>query len=233
MTEGTNMEKMLTNREPIQAFWQIRLERVKNALEKNNFKVFVADSASEAKRLVLEDILPATGAKSISWGGTMTMEEIGLGEALRKQTALTKIDPQEQGSPAGVDRLRESLGVDVFVSGTNAVTETGQLVNLDMLGNRISAITFGPTHVIILAGRNKIVSNLEAAMERIRNYVSPAHVRRVSALLGFEMENPCVKTASCHNCKSPMRICNAWSIIEKSYPQERIKVVLVNEDLGV
>jgi len=233
MTEGTNREKMLTNREPIQAFWQIRLERVKNALEKNNFGVFVADSAPEAKRLVLEDILPATGAKSISWGGTMTMEEIGLGEALRKQTALTKIDPLEQGSPAGVDRLRESLGVDVFVSGTNAVTETGQLVNLDMLGNRISAITFGPTHVVILAGRNKIVSNLEAAMERIRNYVSPAHVRRVGALLGFEMENPCVKTASCHNCKSPMRICNAWSIIEKSYPQERITVVLVNEDLGV
>ena len=233
MTEGTNMGKMLAKREPIQAFWQIRLERVKNALEKNNFGVFVADSASEAKRLVLEDILPATGAKSISWGGTMTMEEIGLGEALRKQTALTKIDPQEQGSPAGVDRLRESLGVDLFVSGTNAVTEAGQLVNLDMLGNRISAITFGPRHVVILAGRNKIVPNLEAAMGRIRNYVSPAHVRRVNALLGFELENPCVKTASCHNCKSPMRICNAWSIIEKSYPQERIKVVLVNEDLGV
>ena len=75
--------------------------------------------------------------------------------------------------------------------------------------------------------------DLEAAFERIRNYVSPAHVRRINALLGFEMENPCVKTASCHNCKSPMRICNAWSIIEKSYPQGRIKVILINEDLGV
>lgn len=233
MAEPTSREKRLSDREPIREYWQIRMERVRKALEKNNFEVFLVDSGPEAKRLVMEEILPGTAAKTVAWGGTMTMEEIGLGEALRKRTDLTQIDPMARGMPAGMDHLRKAFSADLFLSGTNALTETGQLVNLDMLGNRISAITFGPTHVVILVGRNKIVRDLEAAFERIRNYVSPAHVRRVNALLGFEMENPCVKTASCHNCKSPMRICNAWSIIEKSYPQGRIKVVLINEDLGV
>ena len=233
MTESASREALLTNREPIQAYWKIRLERLRSRLEKNHFEAYVADSAAEAKRLVLENILPDTGARSVSWGGTMTMEEVGLGEALRKKANLTRIDPMEQGPAPNVEHLRKSLTVDLYFSGTNAVTEAGQLVNLDMLGNRIGAITFGPTHVVILVGRNKVVSGLEAAMDRIRNYVSPAHVKRVSELLGFDMETPCMKTASCHNCSSPMRICNAWSIIEKSYPQGRIKVILVNEDLGV
>ena len=218
---------------PVENYWRLHLQALGEALEKNNFEVFLADSGSEAKRLVMEDILPRTGARSIAWGGTMTMEEIGLGDALRQRTDLTQFDPMAQGLTPDMDHLRKAFTSDLFFSGTNALTEAGQLVNLDMLGNRVSAITFGPSHVVILAGRNKIVPDLEAAFERIRNYVSPAHVRRINALLGFEMDNPCVKTASCHNCKSPMRICNAWSIIEKSYPQGRIRVVLINEDLGV
>ena len=233
MTESTDRQKLLSDRTPIEGYWQIRLERVKKTLEKNNFEVFLVDSGSEAKRVVMEDILPGTGAKSVAWGGTMTMEEVGLGEALRQRTDLTQIDPMAQGLTPDMDHLRKAFTADLFFSGTNAVTETGQLVNLDMLGNRVAAITFGPTHVVILVGRNKIVPDLEAAFDRIRNYVSPAHIRRINAMLGFEMENPCVKTASCQNCKSPMRICNAWSIIEKSYPQGRIRVVLINEDLGV
>jgi len=233
MTETTSRQELLSNREPIAEYWRTRLERVKKALEKNNFEVFLVDSGSEATRLVMEEILPATGAKSIAWGGTMTMEEIGLGEALRGRTDLTQVDPMAQGPMPDMDHLRKAFSADLFFSGTNAVTGAGQLVNLDMLGNRIAAITFGPTHVVILVGRNKIVPDLEAAFDRIRNYVSPAHLRRISTLMGFEMENPCMKTASCQNCKSPMRICNAWSIIEKSCPQGRIRVILINEDLGV
>jgi len=231
-----SFRETFTNREPIQQYWQIQLERVKKTFEKNNFEAFVADSASDAKRLVMEDILPSTGAKSIAWGGTMTMEEIGLGEALRQKTDLTIIDLLAQGASPDerMKLMRQTLTVDLYLSGTNAVTEAGQLVNLDMFGNRVSAITFGPTNVVILVGRNKIVSDLEAAMDRVKKYVAPAHIRRIVALgLGAEWENPCIKTASCHNCKSPTRICNAWGIIEKSFPAGRIKVVLINEDLGV
>ncbi len=230
MTKSISREKILTNREPLQEFWQIRLERVRVSLEKNNFEAFVADSPLAAKRLIMEDILSDTGAKCISWGGSLTMEEIGLGEALRRSTDLSLIDPMEGGM--SIEHLRKSFSADLFFSGANAVTQAGQLVNLDMLGNRISAITFGPTHVVIVVGRNKIVPDLEAAMDRIRKYVSPAHARRVNAL-GLQLDTPCMKTASCHNCNSPTRICNAWSIIEKAYPRGRIKVVLINEDLGV
>ncbi|MFA4915820.1 MAG: lactate utilization protein [Syntrophales bacterium] len=231
MTEPMNM---FTSREPIKQFWRVRLERVRKALEKNNFETFLVDSALDAKRLVMEEILPKVGAENISWGGSMTMEEIGLGEALRQQEDITLLDPIKEGISLGDLRkgMLLSLSADVFFSGTNAVTEAGQLVNLDMYGNRVAAITFGPKHVVILAGRNKIVHDLEAATDRIRNYVAPAHVRRMNAL-GMGYNNPCMESSVCQNCKSPTRLCNAWGIIEKSYPQGRIKVVLINEDIGL
>lgn len=234
MTDSMDGTISFTSREPIRQFWRIRLERIRANFEKNNFEAFVADSPLDARRLVMEEILPGTGASSISWGGSMTMEEIGLGQALRKRTDLTIIDPFSAfpSEEEVMKLLRQSLTVDFFVSSSNAVTEAGQLVNLDMAGNRVSAITFGPQYVVILAGRNKIVPDLEGATARIRNYVAPAHIRRLIAL-GRDRENPCTKTASCHNCKNPTRICNAWGIIEKSFPAGRIKVVLINEDLGV
>ena len=106
MTESTDRQKLLSDRTPIEGYWQIRLERVKKTLEKNNFEVFLVDSGSEAKRVVMEDILPGTGAKSVAWGGTMTMEEVGLGEALRQRTDLTQIDPMAQGLTPDMDHLR-------------------------------------------------------------------------------------------------------------------------------
>ena len=127
----------------------------------------------------------------------------------------------------GWERRRQSLLADLFITGTNAVTESGMLVNLDMIGNRVGGITFGPKNVIILVGRNKIVSALEDAMMRIKNYTAPANAIRLN------MKTPCVKTSYCEECKSKERICNTWAITEKSFPKGRIKVVLINEDLGL
>ncbi len=233
MNKPADREKFLTDKKPLQKYWHIRLERLKNKLEKNNIEAFIAPTASAAKGLIMDDILPRTEAKSIAWGGSMTMEEIGLGAALRQRKDLTQIDPMEKGLSASIAHLRKAISVDLYFSGTNAVTEAGQLVNLDMLGNRVGAITFGPTHVVIIVGRNKIVSDLEAAIDRIRNYVAPAHLQRIGSLMGFDFDTPCVKTGTCQNCNSKMRSCNAWGIIEKSYPAGRIKIVLVNADLGV
>ena len=122
---------------------------------------------------------------------------------------------------------RKSLLADLFITGSNAVTEGGILVNLDMTGNRACAINFGPKHVVILVGRNKIVSELEDAMVRIRNYAAPANAMRL------EKKTPCVKTSYCEDCNSPERICNVWTITEKSFPRGRIRVVLINQDLGL
>jgi hypothetical protein len=116
--------------------------------------------------------------------------------------------------------------VDCFFAGTNAITRDGQLVNLDMFGNRGGAITFGPRNVVLLVGRNKLVPDLQRAMERIKEYCAPVNTMRLN------MKTPCVKTGYCMDCSSPQRICNVWTITEKSFPQGRIKIILINEDLG-
>jgi hypothetical protein len=114
----------------------------------------------------------------------------------------------------------------MFFTGTNALLETGVLVNLDMVGNRVAALTFGPRRVVVLAGRNKIVPDLEAAERRIKEYAAPINAVRLAK------RTPCVKTFRCHDCRSPDRICNTWTITEKSFPKARITVVLINQDLG-
>jgi len=95
-----------------------------------------------------------------------------------------------------------------------------------MYGNRIAAITFGPKNVVILVGRNKIVPDVKEAMFRIKNYAAPINAMRL------DKKTPCVKTSCCEDCKSPDRICNTWTITEKSFPRGRVKVVLINEDMG-
>jgi L-lactate utilization protein LutB len=214
---------------PVEYYWRTRLADVKDALETNNFEVYQVETEADAKRIVIEEILPKTGAKSVSWGGSMTFVATGLYDALKTHSGLKVLDTFDKSlSPEeNMERRRQSLMVDLFITGTNAVTETGKLVNLDMIGNRVGAITFGPKHVVILVGRNKIVPDLEDAMFRIKNFAAPVNCLRL------DKKTPCVKTSYCEECKSPDRICNSWTITEKSFPKGRVKVVLINEDLGL
>ncbi len=214
---------------PVENYWQKRLGEIKKALEDNNFEVFLADNAAGASKIVQEEILPRTGAKTVSWGGSMTFIATGLYNSIKDDPNLEILDTfnKSLSREEKIELRRRSLLVDLFITGTNAITEMGQLVNLDMIGNRIGGITFGPKHVVILVGRNKIVSDLEDAMYRIKNYVAPINSMRL------DMKTPCVKTSHCEECKSPDRICNTWTITEKSFPKGRVKVVLINEDLGL
>ena len=214
--------------EPIERYWKVRLNDVKEALNANNFDAVVVDNAMEAKTRVLEKMIPETGVKSISWGGSLTFIATGIYDAVKENDDLKVLDTFAKGLTAEEmqERRRQSLLVDLFITGSNAVTETGQLVNLDMFGNRIGAITFGPKHVIILVGRNKIVTDLDEAMFRIKNYAAPVNTMRLGK------KTPCSKTSYCEECKSPDRICNTWTITEKSFPKGRVKVVLINEDMG-
>jgi len=214
---------------PIENYWQLRLKDLKEILEDNNFEVFIASSGDEAKNIVLEEIVPKIGAKSVSWGGSMTFTASGLYDALKDHPGLEVLDTYDKkASPEEImARRRQALLADLFITGANAVTETGKLVNLDMIGNRVAAITFGPRNVVILAGRNKIVPDVEEAMVRIKEYTAPTNAMRL------DKKTPCAKTSYCEECKSPDRICNHWTITEKSFPKGRIKVVLVNEALGI
>jgi hypothetical protein len=177
---------------------------------------------------VLEKIIPKLAPKSVSWGGSITFVATGLYDVLRTRKDLKVLDSFEKNlSPEeSLERRRQSLLVDLFISGSNAVTEAGQLVNLDMFGNRICGITFGPKNVIVIVGRNKIVPDLDDAMFRIKNYAAPVNAMRL------DKKTPCAKTSFCSECKSPDRICNTWTITEKSFPKGRVKVVLINQDLG-
>jgi len=214
---------------PLEHYWTKRLADLQQTLEANNFDVYSAADAAAAQRIVMDEILPKCGARSVGWGGSMTVAGTGLFQAVKARTDIEMVDTLDKQVSAEefVERRRQSLLVDLFITGTNAVTEDGQLVNLDMFGNRVAALTFGPKHVVVIVGRNKIVPSLDDAMFRVKNIAAPANAMRL------DKKTPCVKTSYCDECKSPDRICNTWTITEKSYPKGRVKVVLVNQDLGL
>ncbi len=215
---------------PIEIYWLKRLTYLQHKLEENNFDVFLANDGADAKNIVMNTIIPALDIKTISWGGSMTFTDSGLYKEILEATGdyeiLNVFDKKKSNEEINEIR-RKSLISDLFITGTNAITEEGQLVNLDMIGNRVAAISFGPKNVIILAGRNKIVSDIYEGMDRIKNYAAPTNVMRL------KKKTPCLKTSICEDCKSPDRICNAWSIHEKSFPKKRIKVILINQSMGL
>jgi len=213
---------------PIDNYWNLKLEAVKENLEKNRFKVFIAPNAKAAKDIAINDIIPELDIKTVSWGGSMSFVATGLFHELKDNPDLEVLNTFNQKlTPEQMLELRrQSLMVDLFVTGTNAVTQDGHLVNLDMVGNRVAAIMWGPKHVLLIIGRNKICEDLEEAMLRIKNYAAVVNT------MNLDKKTPCVKTGTCQDCSSPERICNYWTITEKSFIKERIKIILVNEDLG-
>jgi len=213
---------------PIEHYQDLRLNELKKALEGNNFGVYIAEDAPRAEKIVLDEIIPQTGAKSICWGGSMTVVASGLYHTLKDSPDFKNIDTYDKtiSMEESMERRRQGMMVDLFITGTNAITEAGQLVNLDMLGNRVASLTFGPKHVVVLAGINKIVPDLEDAMFRVKNIAAPINAARL------DKKTPCVKTSFCEECKSPDRICNTWTVTEKSFPKERVKIILIKQHLG-
>ena len=210
-------------------YWELRLFNCKEALEENNFSAFIAETPSDSKKIIIDRILPELDVASVSWGDSMTLYAIDILPYFREKSEIRLIETfgETISREKSMERRKEAILTDLFFTGTNAVTESGMLVNLDMIDNRVGGITFGPKHVVIVVGRNKIVSNLEEAMNRIKNFAAPANAIR------HGKKTPCVKTSFCMECQSPDRICNVWTIHEKSHPKDRIKVILINQDLGL
>jgi len=214
--------------QPAANYWSIRLKKLAHQLESNNFDVFLVDNAEDAAQLVIDKLIPELNPQRISWGGSMTFTASGLYDQLKQREDMEVLDTFDKTVPPEIflERRRQSLLADLFITGTNAVTEDGQLVNLDMIGNRVAGLTFGPKHVLVLVGRNKIVPDLDDAMFRVKNFAAPVNAMRL------DKKTPCVKTSTCEECKSPDRICNTWTITEKSFPKGRVKVVLINDEVG-
>lgn len=214
----------------VDRYYRMRLEHCAAALGDNNFEVHIADTTEQATHIFRRQIFSELQVESASWGDSMSLSATGIIDFLRQHSTITFIETFESGIPRDelIERRRQALLVDLFLTGSNAVTETGCLVNLDMVGNRTGGITFGPRFVVLVIGRNKIVEDVDSAMARIKDRAAP-----MNAIRHAGWKTPCMKTSFCMDCKSPDRICNSWTITEKSYPKGRIKIILVNQDLGL
>jgi len=217
----------------VDQFFELRLAKCRMALLKNNFEVHDAVDASQARTIILEEIIPQTNAKSVSYGGSLSVEATGVLDVIRsrKDLELHDVFRGDATSEEKMEKCRRALLVDLFLTGTNAITMDGKLVNLDMWGNRVGALAFGPRNVVVVSGRNKLVANIEEAMARTRNLAAPLNAIRID--LSYPRPTPCTATGECTDCSGEWRICNTWVISEKSFPKHRIKVILVNEDLGL
>lgn len=206
------------------------IEATIKALKHNHFDVYFAENAAHAREIFFRDIFPALQVESVSWGDSETLKATGILDELNQDPHISMIRTfgAELSRAQKTYWRRQALHADLFLTGSNALTQNGQLVNLDMVGNRVGGIVFGPKQVVLFIGINKITENLEAAMHRIRTIAAPRNAMKHD---GFR--TPCHKTGICMDCDSPDRICNVWSITEKSYPAGRIKVVLIHQELGL
>lgn len=195
---------------------------VKN-LQSRHFAACYCPTKEEALKKALE-LIPE-GA-SIGWGGSVSAKEIGLMDAVRSG-AYHPIDRDKAENPEELHRLmKQSLMADVFLTGANALSLDGQMVNIDGTGNRLAGILFGPEKVLVIVGMNKVTATLEEAVARARNVAAPMNKQR------FPNETPCEVTGTCADCKAEGCICNQILITRHCRPVGRIQFLLVGEDLG-
>lgn len=202
------------------------------SLKSRNLNGLYARDREEAVDKIL-DLIPEGAVVGI--GDSATLQQIGIIEALRREWIKV-----HDGFKRGISRelhdemVRKSTLCDVFLTGTNAITVDGRLVNVDAVGNRVAGMFYGHPKSIVVVGRNKLVSDLEKAFHRIRNVIAPNHIRiRTVELGGDRIETPCVDTGACTDCRSKGRMCNVFTIIEGRPLWTDISIVIVDEDLGL
>ena len=188
-----------------------------------------APTAKEACAAVLGLIpSPATVIRC----GSESVGSLGLWADIAKLPGVNLMDPYAPGltHAEAVEVRRQGLLADVMVTSSNAITMDGRIVNLDGTGNRVAGMIFGPKKVVLLVGMNKVATDLDAAYARVRAIAAPANNMRLAKAYG--LENPCLEDGRCHQCMSPTKICNIWTVIEGQSDKDRLHVVLVGEDLG-
>lgn len=206
-----------------------KVKKTIEALKTNGFDVWVAENRIEAEQLFWEEIFKKINPHVVSWGDSLTLHSTKIIVKLKQTKTVELIETfsEKLTCRERINNRKKALSCDMFLTGTNAVTIKGQLVNLDMIGNRVAGISFGPMNVVIFIGVNKIVENIDQAMDRIKNIAAPLNAKR-----HIDLKTPCQLTGKCMDCQSPQRICNIWTIIEKSFPVGRIKIIMINEQLG-
>lgn len=208
------------------------IQQLIGRLARNNIPAYYVEDRAEAREVVLSMI--PKGAV-VGYGDSLTLRQIGVVDALERGP-YTFLNPWKPGNTVeeNIRLKRRALTSDVFVTGTNALTLDGKIVNVDGHGNRVAAMLFGPDAVIVVVGINKVVRDLDEAMERIRHQAAPLNVARHTE---FDPMPPCGITGACSDCSSPWRICNKTVIIERQYANDRydpvLSVIIVGEELGL
>lgn len=196
---------------------------VKN-LQSRHFDAYYCKTKEEALAKALE-LIP-TGS-TVSWGGCMTAQQMGLLDAVH-QGDYSAIDRYDTATPEEMEeKTRQGMFADVYITGANAMSLDGQMVNIDGTGNRVAAMIYGPKTVLVVAGMNKVEDTLESAVIRARTVAAPMNKQR------FPNETPCAVTGACADCKAVGCICNQIVITRHCRPVGRIKFILIGETLGM
>lgn len=200
-----------------------KLTRTKAALEKHGIKATIVNTPEEAKALILERVQPG---QRVGVGGSVTIEEIGVVPELEAKGCPISWHWRGKTLEEVLALRREELSADVFLASSNAVTEDGRLVNIDGTGNRVGAMVFGPPKVILVCGQNKVVPDLDAALDRIHNVAAPLNGQRLNT------GTPCAVAGRCTDCNAPRRMCAVTVIIERRPQNTDLEVILVKSNLG-
>lgn len=201
-----------------------KVKRTIDALEKNNINAYYLESKEEVIETI-KDIVDEGAV--VTCGGSMSLFETGVIDHLRTER-YQFLDRYKEGLT--IDEIRKiylaAFDADAYFTSTNAITEDGELYNVDGNGNRVAAMIYGPKKVIAIVGVNKIVKNLDEAIKRNRYISAPANAKRLNR------NTPCVKTGYCMDCKSPEKICRAYTVIKSQGIKDRMHVLFINEEIG-
>ncbi|WP_105618236.1 lactate utilization protein [Vallitalea okinawensis] len=200
-----------------------KAEKMVNKLKEKHYDAYLANDLNEAKKIV-NDIIPEEA--SIALGGSITLNEMGLVEFFR-EGSYELYDRYNQPSwPDTVECMRQSMLADYLVTGTNAITKNGELINNDCTGNRVAGMIFGPKEVVIIAGVNKIVPTIEDGFKRLKD-IAPLNVKRIGH------KTPCIESGECEDCQIPDRMCNYTTIIHHGMKfKNRIHIIMVADEVG-
>lgn len=201
-------------------------EKLVGNLKQRHYDAFYCPTAQEAVEKIT-GMIPE--GSSVTWGGSMTIRDMGLTRALHNKEGLDIWDRDlAPDREAAQEIYRRAFYADYYLSSVNAMSEDGEIVNIDGNGNRVAAFCYGPKQVIVVAGMNKVVPDMDAAYSRVRHYTAPGVVQRFPSA-----KTPCNVNGLCADCKSPDSCCCHFVHTRLCRPAGRIKVVLVGEDLGL
>lgn len=208
----------------VQAIRNERLaEVVIQQMKRRHINAYYCANSVDAIKQV-QELIPE--GSSITWGGSLTIREMGLTAALKAGNYQVFDRDEIKTQAEKVEIYRKAFSCDYYLTSANAITEDGLIVNIDGSGNRVAAITWGPEHVIFVVGMNKVCHDLEAAMSRARHLAAPVNATRIGC------KTPCQVDGICHSCHSTECICNYLHVMRNSYPAGRHTVILVGEEWG-